>query len=235
MAGRRAHRVVDVAGVLRHGADLRRRHRDLVGSGEVVDVDVACRRRAPAAPMLTATRADRDEAVVAGVVGGEHGVVDELDPGRGSRAARRSSWSSPADDRVTLRRTATTGRVAERDEGVVERVAVGLELIGGGCLGGVEGCSVRWVVPVRRSSAWAFLGCRLAGSAAVSRVSRPLGGVTSSPAAGGSDDLRWRPCATGRSAEQPRPLAARRAGAGRGPRVGQLRRDRLDHADGQST
>ena len=70
---------------------------------------------------------DRNEAVVACVVGGQQGVVDEFDPvgdlpQLGDQAAHRLS-----DDGIALRSTAPSGRVAEGDERVVERVPVRLQ------------------------------------------------------------------------------------------------------------
>ena len=73
----------------------------------------------------------RHQPVLAGVVGGEQGVVNELDPGGDLAELVDQARHRLTDDRVTLRRAPATGGVAEGDERVVEGVAVGLELIGG--------------------------------------------------------------------------------------------------------
>ena len=176
VAGRRAHRVVDVSRILRHGADLRRRHRDLVGSGEIFEVDVAL----PGERLqgdVDRHRVDRDEAAV-GVVRGDHGVVDQLDPGRDFAQLGDQAGHRRTDDRVTLRRAATTRRPAERSEGVVERVAIGLESIDGGCLAGVEGSQFGGsCLDVAHRNR--ILGCRVSRIGGVSRVSTPLGGESS--------------------------------------------------------
>ena len=90
---------------------------------------------------LKATALTETRPLSVGVVGGEEGVVDELDPRRDLAKLGDQAGHRLADDGVALRRTPAAGCVAKGDEGVVERVAVGFQLIGGGGLGAVEGVS----------------------------------------------------------------------------------------------
>ena len=132
--GRRAHGVVDVTRVRGDRADLRCGDRDLVGRREVLDVQTALPGGSPKR-RVERRRVDRDEAVAVRMIGRDEGVIDQRDPRGdlpqlGDQAGHRRS-----NDRVALRCAASSSRIAERDEGIVEGVAVRLELIRGGVPG----------------------------------------------------------------------------------------------------